>query len=303
MPAFRMGLIGLGKISRDQHIPIIMASEAFALVAGVSPHDRIDDFACYPTLGDMLAAETIDAVAINTPPSVRFELARAALLAEKHVLLEKPPCTTLSQLAELQRIADDRGLTLYTAWHSQHAPAVPVLRAWLQNRSIRRMTVTWREDADKWHPGQRWIWEPGGFGVFDPGINALSIVSAVTDEEVLIRAAKFDIPDDCHTPVAATLTGTLGAGHFIADFDFRERDDEIWSIAVEANDGVANLSRGGAALSIDGVPVDLDDATEYADVYGRFAALIAAGASRVDARPLSIAADAFLIARRNQPAG
>jgi hypothetical protein len=39
--------------------------------------------------------------------------------------------------------------------------------------------IVWHEDVRKWHPGQQWIWEPGGFGVFDPGINALSIATRI----------------------------------------------------------------------------------------------------------------------------
>ena len=44
---------------------------------------------------------------------------------------------------------------------------------------MKRLLVTWKEDVRHWHPGQQWIWEAGGFGVFDPGINALSIVTKI----------------------------------------------------------------------------------------------------------------------------
>jgi D-galactose 1-dehydrogenase len=41
------------------------------------------------------------------------------------------------------------------------------------------VNVIWREDVRVWHPGQDWIWQPGGLGVFDPGINALSIITHI----------------------------------------------------------------------------------------------------------------------------
>ena len=99
---------------------------------------------------------------------------RAALSAGKHVLLEKPPAATVSELVDLQRRSTAAGLTLFATWHSQFNAGVEEARRQLAGRQIRRLEVTWKEDVRHWHPGQAWIWEPGGFGVFDPGINALS---------------------------------------------------------------------------------------------------------------------------------
>ncbi len=51
----------------------------------------------------MLALADLDAVAICTPPQVRHAIARDAIEAGKHVLLEKPPTATLSELEDLRR--------------------------------------------------------------------------------------------------------------------------------------------------------------------------------------------------------
>ncbi|MET0374370.1 MAG: Gfo/Idh/MocA family oxidoreductase, partial [Rhizorhabdus sp.] len=175
----RIALVGLGKISVDQHVPSIAGDVDFTLVAGVSPRSRIAGLDCYPDQASLFAGAEIDAVAINSPPQMRFALAREALLAGKHVLLEKPPAASLSELAELETLARARGCTLYTGWHSQHAPGVAPARAWLAGRSVRAVDMRWCENVREWHPGQRWIWEPGGLGVFDPGINALSILTRI----------------------------------------------------------------------------------------------------------------------------
>jgi hypothetical protein len=45
--------------------------------------------------------------------------------------------------------------------------------------AIYTVRIEWREDVRVWHPGQTWIWEPGGFGVSDPGINALSVATRI----------------------------------------------------------------------------------------------------------------------------
>ena len=65
--------------------------------------------------------------------------------------------------------------------------------------------MPWKEDVRVWHPGQRWIWEPGGFGVFDPGINALSIVARIFPGALFVREAELSYPRNKQTPIAAEL--------------------------------------------------------------------------------------------------
>ncbi len=133
----------------------------------------------------MLREARLDAVAICTPPQVRHAIARAALDAGLHVLLEKPPCATVGEVEDLADCAARAGTSLYTAWHSQHAPAIGAARRWIAEHPPQRIAVAWREDVHRWHPGQQWIWEPGGLGVFDPGINALSILTAILPRALL----------------------------------------------------------------------------------------------------------------------
>src|SRR3954469_8638316 len=72
----------------------------------------------YPDHRTMLAAEPeLAAIAVCTPTFTHFEIARDALLAGKHTLLEKPPASTVAELVELQRIAAERGVVLCTSFH------------------------------------------------------------------------------------------------------------------------------------------------------------------------------------------
>ena len=52
------------------------------------------------------------------------------------------------------------------------------------------MEILWHEDVHKWHPGQQWIWEPGGFGVFDPGINAFSIATKIFPGGLFVQSRR-----------------------------------------------------------------------------------------------------------------
>jgi predicted dehydrogenase len=303
MAATRIAIVGFGKIAQDQHVPSIAANPAFELAATVSRNksgpDGVPGFA---SLDEMLAAPSaIDAVAICTPPSVRYEIARDCLAAGLHTLLEKPPGVTLGECEELARLAQEKGVTLFTTWHAQYNPAVAAAAERLRGRRIETMRITWREDVRKWHPGQQWIWAPGGFGVFDPGINALSIATKIFPGTLILREAELFFPRNRETPIAAALrlSSPAAAGGIEAVFDWRHSGGEAWDIEVTTADGESlTLSEGGSRLRIGGEEVAGHGAGEYPGIYAHFAELLASRASHVDLAPLRLSADAFLLGRR-----
>ena len=189
MRVWNVAIIGLGKIAHDQHVPVIAANPAFRLAAVTSQRGLTALGApVFRTPEEMYAAvPDIDAVAVCTPPHVRHATAHQALAAGKHVMLEKPPAATLSELADLAQFAHAQKRVLFTTWHSQYNAAVAATREALAGKVVRRLTVTWKEDVRRWHPGQAWIWTSGGFGVFDPGINALSIVSRIMPRPIFVQ--------------------------------------------------------------------------------------------------------------------
>jgi D-galactose 1-dehydrogenase len=298
---FSVAIIGAGKIARDQHMPAIAAGGAFSLAAVVDPALPDLGVPAFASLADLLAkGPTIDAVAICTPPQVRTAIALEAIAAGLHVLLEKPPAATLSDVAAIEAAAQP-GRTVYGSWHSRHAPMVAEAQAWLAGRTIRTGRIVWREDAHRWHPGQQWLWQPGGLGVFDPTINAFSILTAITDAPWSVVGADFRIPANLHAPIAARLEMRVGGAPVAADLHFHDDETAEWTIALETEDGgTLELRDGGATLSIGGAPARSGDNMEYAGVYARFAELIGEGRSDIDARPLRLVADAFMLARISQ---
>ncbi|WP_186096368.1 Gfo/Idh/MocA family protein [Burkholderia gladioli] len=296
---YTLGIVGVGKIARDQHLPAIAGNDGFALVASASRNAHVEQVRNYPDIDALLAAEPeLDAVSLCAPPQVRYAQARAALLAGKHVMLEKPPGASISEVEALHALAKRQGRTLFATWHSRCAAAVEPARDWLATRVVRAVQVRWKEDVRHWHPGQQWIWEPGGLGVFDPGINALSIVTRILPHELLLRAATLHVPADCATPIAAELDCIDAAGAPVrAEFDWRHGPVEQWEIAVETDDGLLQIAEGGKRLTIAGRPVTLAPEREYATLYERFHWLIAHGTDEVDLSPLRLVADAFLLGR------
>ncbi|WOF42902.1 Gfo/Idh/MocA family oxidoreductase [Sphingopyxis indica] len=300
MDPIRIAVVGLGKIARDQHLPAIAGNAAFSLAATVSPHDAgREGVAHFASLGDLLyGGPAIDAVALCTPPQVRYDLAALALKRGVHVFLEKPPGATLSEVVALRERADKVGVTLFAAWHSRFAAGVAPARAWLAERTIQKVSIVWREDVRVWHPGQAWIWEPGGLGVFDPGINALSILTHILPRPVFLEDAALSIPENRAAPIAAELRFRDTAGADIhMDLDWRQTGPQSWNITVETDAGTLKLSSGGAVLTLPGGTEHNED-LEYPGLYSRFANLIRGGRSDVDIDPLRLVADAFLRGRR-----
>ena len=295
-----IALVGIGKIARDQHIPAIAGNPAIELAATVSPSScGVEDVPHYTTLDAMLANEPgVDAVVLCSPPQVRYGLAAAAIAAGRHVFLEKPPGATLSEVAVLRAQSDAAGITLFASWHSRYAAGVAPARAWLAERNILRATITWREDVRHWHPGQAWIWEAGGLGVFDPGINALSIATEILPNPLLLDRATLSLPANRDAPIAAGLAMRDSAGAPVTmDLDWRQTGPQSWDITVETDAGTLKLSQGGAVLDLPG-ELRCDEDSEYSRLYARFVDLVRAGESDVDLTPLQLVADAFLRGHR-----
>jgi predicted dehydrogenase len=300
--ALKLGLVGIGKIARDQHIPALAADPRIELVACASRNAQVDGVANFATVEAMLAAvPELDAISICTPPQAHFDAALAALRAGKHVMLEKPPAATTRQIALLQTEAARHGRTLFQTWHSRFAAGVDAARDWVRGRTLTGGTITWKEDVHQWHPGQQWIFDAGGLGVFDPGINALSVLTEVLAEEVVVHKAVLEFPENQQAPIAARLDLRTQAGVKVDTvFDFRQKGEQTWDIELVSTTGRLRLSQGGGMLEIDGRPVAADAALagEYPRLYARFAELCAAGQSEVDWRPFQLVADAFLIGER-----
>lgn len=296
----RIAIVGYGKIAKDQHVPSIAANPRFELVAiSTRSPDHGSGLPCYPEPAKLFEEMRgrLDAVAICTPPSVRHAIARDALRAGLHALLEKPPAATLGEIEDLDRIAHQTGRSLYTGWHSQHAAGVAKAAEALAGAKVAKLRISWLEDVRKWHPGQEWIWAAGGFGVFDPGINALSIATRILPDPLFVREASLLFPENKQAPIAATLT--FAGDDMRAEMDWRFSEGEQWTIRVETDTGrTVELRDGGAHLFVDGTEQALAPHGEYPSIYDRFAELIESGASEVDREPLRIVADAFMIGRR-----
>jgi D-galactose 1-dehydrogenase len=297
----RIGIVGVGKIARDQHIPSIGANPAYSLVAAASRNAQLPGVANFQSIEELLrGVPDLDAVALCTPPQTHYAAAKLALAQGKHVLLEKPPCTSIAQLENLVRLAAIFDRTLYQTWHSQHAAGVAPAARLLRERKLLKAQVTWKEDVRQWHPGQSWLWQAGGFGVLDPGINALSILTRLIPEPIFPTAARLYVPANCDAPIAADIELVCDSGVPISvTLDFRHSGVQTWDIDLQTDAGPMKLAAGGGLLRVADRPVRDDGGvleSEYQAIYRHFATLISRRQTDVDARPLALVADIFMAA-------
>jgi D-galactose 1-dehydrogenase len=289
-------LVGIGKIAVDQHVPAIGGSDDWELAATVSRAGSVDGVPAFTDFDQMLQERPdIPVISLCLPPVPRYDYAAKAIVAGRHVMLEKPPGATLAEVNALADMAHAAGVSLYTTWHSRMAKGVAPAKAWLADKTVTGAHICWKEDVRRWHPGQDWVFAPGGMGVFDPGSNALSIITEILPMPIHLRSADLLFPENRDTPIAAQMQWTENVS---GEFDWRQEGPQSWDITVETTAGTLSLHDGGARLVIDGNEVEAGADREYPALYDRMAELIKTGASEVDLAPMIHVADALTLGKR-----
>jgi len=133
--AMRLAVLGTGKIVREV-LPVLekLGIRPHAILGTQRHRERALELAgrfqipycCFQY--DELLLSGADTVYVALPNDLHYPYAKQALLSGKHVIVEKPIATTLSQLRELRRLAEERGLVLAEAMTVHHLPAFQAIR-------------------------------------------------------------------------------------------------------------------------------------------------------------------------------
>jgi predicted dehydrogenase len=115
MGAIKTGICSYGMSGKLFHAPFIEAHPGFELSAIVERHsndsrERYPNSKLYRSVDDLLAAKEIQLIVINTPTHLHFEHTKAALLAGKNVVVEKPFTITVKEAEELNELAQKKNL-------------------------------------------------------------------------------------------------------------------------------------------------------------------------------------------------
>ena len=158
-----VALIGTG-FGQKVHLPALRANPNIEVVA-VYHRDRTtaETIAkthniphAYTTLQDIINLPDVQAVTIATPPFLHYDMAKAALNAGKHILLEKPTTLNEAQAQELYELATEKNLIATMNFEFRYIPAWQRLSELLNDGyvgNIRYAKVDWlvssRADANR----------------------------------------------------------------------------------------------------------------------------------------------------------
>ncbi|HEJ9267490.1 TPA: oxidoreductase [Klebsiella oxytoca] len=167
--AIRVGLIGYGYASKTFHAPLISGTPGMTLAA-VASSDENKVHADWPAMPVVSGPErilndpNIDLVVIPTPNDTHFPLAKAALEAGKHVVVDKPFTVTLSQARELESLAKSGG-RLLSVFHNRRWDSDFLTVKALINEGLLGEVGYFESHFDRYRPQVRNRWrEQGGPG-------------------------------------------------------------------------------------------------------------------------------------------
>ncbi|MDB4836875.1 Gfo/Idh/MocA family oxidoreductase [Marinomonas sp.] len=179
----RVGLIGFGLSGRIFHAPFVIndAEMEMAYVCSSKPDEvkatlsdwrasdwSAPDIVVAPTAEVVFEAEDVDLVVITTPNNLHFDQAKQALEKGKHVLLEKPSVTTISEIESLCTLAKEKGLIFCVYQNRRFDGDFQRLKALINSDELGELKqLESRFDRFRPQPQARWREELGvGTGIF-----------------------------------------------------------------------------------------------------------------------------------------
>jgi predicted dehydrogenase len=133
---------------------------------------------------EMLADETLEAVVIATPVPTHYELAKQALEAGKHVLVEKPPAMRAAEMDELVALAGNRDLVLMPGHLLLYHPGVQKLKELIDGGALGEVLCVYgnRQNLGIVRANENALWSLG--------VHDLSVILYLLDEEPVLATAQ-----------------------------------------------------------------------------------------------------------------
>lgn len=176
MCQIRVGLVGFGMVAERFHAPLLSVDDNFALTHVVERHQARSQQK-YPEVTvvnshQSLLQQPVDLVVVLTPNESHFTIARDALMAGKHVVLDKPMTVTSAEADELIALAAERELVL-TVFHNRRWDSdFLTLKALLAEGKLGRL-VELESRFDRFRPHLKGGWReeevPGAGILYDLG--------------------------------------------------------------------------------------------------------------------------------------
>jgi predicted dehydrogenase len=175
----RVGVVGVGVAALSGHIPALVQSKEFTLAAicDRDPAKLGEAHSGWPTghryieLAEFLKTPGLEAVIIATPPDSHFEIARAAISGNKHLLIEKPLAASLNQCKAILEMAARQKVCVMVGHEKRFHPTFEKVRSIVSNGVIGTPFyggVHWASNVKLdprrlvpagFYPGYQWRWQ------------------------------------------------------------------------------------------------------------------------------------------------
>ena len=198
-PAQRWAAVGTGTISRSvipdlqacDGVEVVMvhsrdAKKAAQFAADFEIHRSTDDYA------GLLTDDTIDVIYLATPFATHHRMARAALEAGKHVLVEKPIAMTSADAADLFDVAAEHGVFLMEAMWMKFSPVFLRLTQEIADGTIgqpRNLRASFGIPFPSDGNSSKWDVSRSGGALLDQGIYPITLAHSVFGEPIGVTAS------------------------------------------------------------------------------------------------------------------
>ncbi|EMD1657874.1 oxidoreductase [Pluralibacter gergoviae] len=243
----RVGLIGYGYASKTFHAPLIGGTSGMTLAA-ISSSDEAKVRADWPTVSvvadpqQLFSDPSLDLIVIPTPNDTHYPLAKAALEAGKHVVVDKPFTVTLSQARELEALARRCG-RLLSVFHNRRWDSDFLTVKSLINDGTLGEVSYFESHFDRYRPEVRNRWrEQGGPGSgiwYDLGPHLL-------DQAITL----FGLPVSMAVDLAQLRPGAQSTDYFHAVLAYPQRRVILHSTVLAAAETARYIVHGSRASYI-----------------------------------------------------
>lgn len=228
-----LGIIGCGSVMQNAYMPLVRSLQSQRSVGEVvacdTSSERVERAAARFEIArtttdaaDVLDAPNVDIVVILTSMDEHGPLARAALLAGKHVLVEKPMAVDLDQAAELVELARESGRHLVCAPHVLLSPDYQAMQQRILDGAIGRPLLArarYGWDGPDWGA---WFYQAGGGPLFDLGVYNVTTLTGLLGPARRVTA----------------MSGITRAERVVDGAPIRVEADDTYQILIELHDGV-----------------------------------------------------------------
>ena len=210
---FRIGILGAADIAFNRFLPALEKVQGVqcAGVASNSP-DKLKRFVdkynihVYESYDEVIQDENVDCIYVPLPPVFHYEWAKKALLAGKHVFLEKPSTISAVQTRELAGIAGSMGLVLQEnymfQYHAQLADIEKIIASGELGklRLVRTSFGFPRRAANDF----RYVKELGGGTMLDNGGYTIKLINRLLGKSTRLVASKLDYDEETGVDIFGT---------------------------------------------------------------------------------------------------